>query len=106
MKRMSALRTPYRSRSIVSSGSTSQMEEAALDRAVVVTQLVLIALCVARAGSDVLHGPRTIEGGVAAALFVVLATWLVAKAIGKTWRAATRKRGVSTHFLQWTRGAR
>jgi hypothetical protein len=82
------------------------MEESALDRALMVTQLVLIALCVARAGGDFLHGPRTIEGGVAAALFVVLATWLGAKAIGKAWRATTRKRDASTHFLQWTRGAR
>jgi hypothetical protein len=65
----------------VRSGGAEQFDEAKLRRATVATQLVLLTLCVARVSADLRRGPLTIEGDMALALLVVLATLLVAKAI-------------------------
>jgi hypothetical protein len=54
---------------------------ASLGRAIVLTQLVLVTLCAARAGIDWLGGRSTVEGGVALSLVVIFAMWLVAEAI-------------------------
>jgi hypothetical protein len=85
----SAFRTPYRTRIIVSSGATGPVGEAKLGRAIVVTQLVLFALCVARAAADLRRGPPTIEGGVALVLAIAFAMSLIAKAID--WMIVTSR---------------
>jgi hypothetical protein len=52
----------------------------------VLTQLVLLTLCAARAGTDWLHGRSTVEGGVALMLVAVFTIWLVAEAIAGATR--------------------
>jgi hypothetical protein len=84
----SAFRTPYRSRTLVSSGVTRPVDEAKLGRAIVLTRLVLLALCAARAGADLRGGSLTIEGGVALVLAIAFAMSLVAKAIVGVIRVA------------------
>jgi hypothetical protein len=88
MKLGSALRTAYRSRTIVRSGASGLVDEAKLHRAIALTQLALLALCGARVGTDWIRGPRSHEGSMALALFVVLAMSLVTKAIGWAIRPA------------------
>jgi hypothetical protein len=88
MSSRSALRTPYRSRVIVRSGTTGLMDERKLCRAIAVTQFALLSLCAARIWTDWLRGPLTVEGTMALALLVVLTISLVAKAIAWTIRAA------------------
>jgi hypothetical protein len=85
----STLRAPYRLRTIVQSGAAGPVSEARLGRTIVLTQLVLLGLCAARIGADLLRGPLGIEGGIAVALFVALAASLVAKAFAWALRAAT-----------------
>jgi hypothetical protein len=100
MRVTSALRTPYRSSPISRRVSTrARKEEATLDRAIVLTQIVVIALCAARALTDLLGGPPTAEGAVAAALFALLTARLIAKAIGRPRRRA-RKAGVARQLLR------
>jgi len=53
------------------------------------TEVVICAWCAARAASDLLRGPLSIEGGVALALCLIVSTRLVAKAI----RWAARRDG-------------
>jgi len=89
MKLMSSLRKPCRSRRIVGTGISMGMSEASLARGVVWTQLVVLVLCAARVRADLLGGTRTIEGGLALGLLVVLAASLFARAIA--W--ALRRRG-------------
>lgn len=68
--------------------ATRRVSEASLGRAIVLTQLALVALCAARAGTDWVHGRSTIEGGVAFTLVVIFAAWLVAEAIAGATRSA------------------
>jgi hypothetical protein len=68
--------------------ATGRVSGASLGRAIVLTQVVLVTLCAARAGSDWLHGRSTIEGAVALTLVAVFAMWLVAEAIAGATRGA------------------
>lgn len=100
MRLTSVLRTPYRSRHIVRCDSTDYGEEAKLDRAIILTQIAMIALSAARALTDLRDGPRTVEGAIAAAVFAFLAVRLVARPIGRLLRHSPCKRGVSRQFLR------
>jgi hypothetical protein len=88
MKLSTALRTPYRPRTIVGSGTARSVREASLRRAIVVTRTVIATLCAARAATDWLHGHATFEGGVALMLVVAFTIWLAAEAIGGETRAS------------------
>jgi hypothetical protein len=92
MKIRSALRTPYRSRTIVRSGATG-LDDVKLHRAIALTQLGLLALCAARVSSDWLRGPLSVEGSIALGLLLILAMLLAAKAIGWAIRAALPAEG-------------
>jgi hypothetical protein len=81
MRLATALRTPYRSRTIVRSGNAARMSDASLGSGVVWTQLLLLSLCAARVGTDWLRGRATMEGGVAFILLVAFTMCLVAEAI-------------------------
>ncbi|HTB75934.1 MAG TPA: hypothetical protein VK762_21945 [Polyangiaceae bacterium] len=83
-----ALRSPYRPRTIVSSGAGGHVRDASLRRAIVVTRTVIATLCGARAGSDWLRGQATFEGGIAVVLLVVFTVWLATEAIGREIRDA------------------
>jgi hypothetical protein len=87
MKLTTALRTPYRTRTIVGSGTARRVREASLRRAIVVARTVIATLCAARAGTDWLHGHATFEGGVALVLVVAFTIWLAVEAIGEATRA-------------------
>jgi hypothetical protein len=88
-----AYRVPYGSTTVVRSGATAPVSGKGLGRAIVLTQVVLMTLCGARAAADWLHGQATIEGGVALALFCAFTTWLIAEAIGGATRTATSPQG-------------
>jgi hypothetical protein len=88
MKLSSALRAPYRPRTIVGSDTARWVREAGLRRAIVVTRTVIATLCAARAATDWLHGQATFEGGVALVLVVAFTGWLAAEAIGGATRAS------------------
>jgi len=92
MKLTTAYRVPYGSTPIVRSGATAPLSGKTLGRAIVLTQLVLMTLCGARAAADWLHGQATIEGGVALALFCAFTMWLITEAIGGATRSATSPR--------------
>jgi hypothetical protein len=87
MKLSTALRTPYRPRTIVGSDTFRWVREAGLRRAIVVTRTVIATLCAARAATDWLHGRATFEGGVALVLVVAFTVWLAVEAIGGQTRA-------------------
>jgi hypothetical protein len=84
-----AYRVPYGSTPIVRSGATAPLSGTNLGRAIVLTQLVLMALCGARVATDWLRGQATIEGCVALALFCAFTIWLIGEAIGGATRSAT-----------------
>ncbi len=88
MKFTTALRSPYRLRTIVSSGAGRQLRDASLRRAIVVTRTIIATLCGARVGSDWLSGHATFEGGIAVVLLVVFTVWLATEAIGREIRDA------------------
>jgi hypothetical protein len=80
----SALRAPYRSRTFVRSETTDRgLDGRKLYRALVLTQLVLFALCAARVEVDLRRGSLTIEGDLALALLFVVAMSLAVKAVAR-----------------------
>ena len=76
MKLMSALRVPCHSRAASPAGA-ERVDQATLDRTMVLTELVVVGLCAARGGTDLRHGPLTLEGDLALALLVVVAIALL-----------------------------
>lgn len=88
MKLTSALRTPYRTRTIVRSGATEQLNETRLVRAAVLTQLTILALCAARIATDWVRGPLSVEGHIAFVLFIAVGVSLAAKAAAWMVRGA------------------
>jgi hypothetical protein len=100
MKTPSVLRAACHSRAIVRSVPGDPVGEVRLSRALVVTHLVLLALCAARVGTDLRRGPLSIEGDIALAIFVILAISTLARAIGWAMRRAvpTDKGMTSTGF--------
>jgi hypothetical protein len=88
MKLSTALRTPYRPRSIVGSDTARWVREVGLRRAIVVTRTVIATLCAARAATDWLHGHATFEGGVALVLVIAFTVWLAAEAVRGAIRAS------------------
>jgi hypothetical protein len=102
MKLTQALRTPYRARNIVRAGPTAGMDEASIDRGVVLTQLALLALCAARAGADVVDRVRTIEGGLAFALAAILSMSLAVRIVRQAARGPTRGRRLPRDPSHWT----
>lgn len=104
MKPMSALRSPTRPPGRTS--GPARMSEASLDRGVVWTQLVLLALCVARMRSDLIGGPRTIEGDMATLLTIILAIALAARAVGWALGPLTGGGAPSGPAWPWTAGSK
>jgi hypothetical protein len=84
-----AYRVPYASTVAVRSGATAPVSGTNLGRAIVLTQLVLMALCGARVAADWLRGQATIEGGIALLLLCIFTGWLVAEAIGGAARSVS-----------------
>jgi hypothetical protein len=84
MNLMSALRAPCHSRA-VSHASPAPVDDAGLDRTMTLTEMVLVALCAARVGTDLQRGPLTLEGHLALGLLVILS--IVLLATGATRRA-------------------
>jgi hypothetical protein len=76
MKLMSALRVPCHSRAASPAGA-EPVDQATLDRTMVVTELVVAGLCAARVGTDLQHGPLTLEGDLALALLIIVALALL-----------------------------
>jgi hypothetical protein len=81
-------RVPFRSRTVVPSGAGAHVSEAGLRQGAAWTQLVLLALCAARAGIDLHNGRVTIEGDVALALLIVFTVWLAVELLGGAARRA------------------
>jgi hypothetical protein len=104
MKLAAALRTPYRSRTVVGAGTGGPVRDAGLRRAIVATRMVVATLCGARAGSDWLRGQATFEGAIAVVLLVVFTMWLTAEAIGRDLRAAAAVPGDTPYRSSWPRG--
>jgi hypothetical protein len=102
MKLAPALRSPYRARSIVHASPTVRIDEAGLEAGAVLTQLALLALCTARAGADLVDRVRTIEGGVALGLAVILMSSLVARLIRRVVRGPTGGRRLPPNPSRWT----
>ncbi len=101
MKRVVTLRTPNRSRSLVHSSALQRVDDANLGRSLVLAQLAVLALCVARVGADLLHGPLGIEGRLALILAAVFLALLVVK--GLRWTTGGGRHGPaggSPVFLQ------
>jgi hypothetical protein len=92
MKLRSTLRSPFRSRAVVRQAATEQVAEASLVRASLLAQLIIMALCAARVGIDVLRAARTIEGRLAFALLVVVAISLIVRAVHWMVRSVARTR--------------
>jgi hypothetical protein len=70
--------------------STLQVvEDASLGRSLMLAQLAVLALCVARVGADLLHGPLGIEGRIALILADVFVALLVTK--GVRWAIRSRR---------------
>lgn len=88
MKLRSTFRAPFRFRAVVPAGRPLAADSAGLarlGRSIVVTQLVLLAWCVARAAADWRRGPLGVEGFIAIALAFAIFISLAAKALG--WAA-------------------
>lgn len=83
-----ALRTPYRCRTLTRA-SAARVTESGLQRAIAVAQAVLVALCGARVAIDGAHGQATLEGAVALVLFVAFAARLAAKMVAAAHRDET-----------------
>lgn len=77
------------------------MNESSLDQAIVWTQLVLLGLCAIRARADLLTGPLTIEGGIAALLAIFLAASLGGRIIGWMLRRAIDRGGFPRPPASW-----
>ncbi len=77
MKLSPALRTPYRARAVVSGGASGPLRDAQLGRAMAVTQLAVVLLCVARVEADRVRGPLGVEGRIALAVGVAVSASLV-----------------------------
>jgi hypothetical protein len=103
MKPMSALRNRAHPLERTSDPTRS---EASLDHGVVWTQLVLLALCVARMRAELVGGPRTIEGDLATLLAVFLVTALSARAIGWALRGSTGGGAPRAPASPWTLGSK
>jgi hypothetical protein len=73
-----ALRTPYRCRTLVRANA-ARVTDTGLRRAIAAMQAVLVALCGARVATDWVRCQATLEGALALVLFVVLAVRLAAK---------------------------
>jgi hypothetical protein len=71
MKLMSALRGPCHSRMASRTGA-GPMDDGGLQRTMLLTQGVVLALCAARVVSDLKRGPLSIEGDIALVLLVIL----------------------------------
>jgi hypothetical protein len=102
MKLAQALGTPYRARSIVRAGPAAGTDEASIDGGVVLTQLALLALCMARAAADALDRVRTIEGGLAFALAAILLWSLAVRIVRRAARGPTRGRRLPRAPGHWT----
>ncbi len=59
----------------------------------VLARTVLATLCAARAATDWLHGPATVEGRVAFMLVAAFTLWLFAEAIGRAMRTEGHRKG-------------
>jgi hypothetical protein len=97
MRFTTAYRVPYGSTAILRSGATTPPSGANLGRAIVLTQLVLVTLCAARAAVDGLRGQGTVEGGVALALLCAFTIWLVAGVGVRTTRSTPLPRSASPY---------
>jgi hypothetical protein len=89
MKTPSTRRGPARLRAVALAAAPPTTSEKRLARAIVLMQVVILALCAARAGADWSRGALGIEGGVALVLAGVFCLWLVAESI----RCVRRSRG-------------
>src|SRR5579872_4955874 len=79
MKLTSSFGAPFRFRAVVASADAPLPHLAGLDRSIVVSQLVIVALCVARAAVDFRLGPLGLEGRVAATVACVIVASLIVK---------------------------
>jgi hypothetical protein len=87
-----ALRAPYRSRTLVRANA-GRVSETCLRQAILSSLGVLLMLCAARFAADCVRAQATPEGAVALVLGVVLALWLVVEAFGGAHRDGTPPRG-------------
>ena len=88
MKLVTALRTPYRSRTLVRANA-GRVSEADLRQAVLSGLGALLLLCVARVTSDCVRAHASFEGVSALVLSFALTLWLVAEAFGGVRRDET-----------------
>ena len=91
MKTRSTRRAAYWLRPVVPAAAPPTTGEKRLGRAIVLMQVVIMALCAARAGADWSRGSLGIEGGIALVLAGVFCLWLVAESI----RWIRRSRGAA-----------
>jgi hypothetical protein len=87
-----ALRAPYRSRTLVRANA-GRVSEAGLRQAILSSLGVLLMLCAARVAADCVRAQTTAEGAVAFVLGVVLTLWLVVEAFGGAHRDETPPQG-------------
>jgi hypothetical protein len=93
MKLIAACRTPYHVRAIARSAATGPISDAKLGRAIVLTQIVLLVLSVARVAADDRQSPPSVEGIIALVVVVSLVGSLAAKAIHWATRQNPKDRG-------------
>jgi hypothetical protein len=94
MKTSSTRRAPVRLRAVVLAAAPPATRERSLDRAIVFMQVLILALCAARAGADWSRGSLAPEGGVALVLAGLFCLWLVAESIGWLRRSRGGAKGL------------
>src|SRR4029077_2517432 len=94
MKTPSTRRAAHWLRPVVPAAAPPTTGEKRLGRAIVLMQVVILALCAARAGADWSRGSLGIEGGVALVLAGVFCLWLVTEVLRWNRRSRGGARGL------------
>jgi hypothetical protein len=94
MKTPSTRGAPVRLRAVVLPAAPPTAREKSLGRAIVFMQVLILALCAARAGADWSRGSLGPEGWVALTLAGLSCLWLVAESIGWLRRSRGGARGL------------
>jgi hypothetical protein len=92
VKLSSTVRTPYRLPSPIASTRARSSDDLGLSRAIVLSQLAVVLLCVARVGTDILHRRLGIEGSLALTLAVAFVVPLAKKFSASGLVEAARRR--------------